>query len=121
MSSGVFVDSTYEMEDGNIIAIRIQPETLALDIDGTNDPPVGAVSIGDLSAKVSGSRRSKGVNARTVTVQFTGAPPAGYAPGGTISLPVLTAAKFIEINKRQAGTYLGVAIRVAGKSSETVN
>jgi len=109
------------MEDGNIIAIRVQPETLELDIDGLNTPPVGAVSIGDLSAKVSGSKRSKGVNARTVTVQFTGVPPAGYAVNGIISLPVLTAAKFIEINKRQAGTYLGAAIRVAGKSAKTVN
>lgn len=121
MSAGSFVDSTYEMNDGNIVAIRVQPETLTLDIDGANAPPIGAVSIGDLSAKVSGSKRAKGVNARTVTVEFTSTVPDGYEPGGIIRLPILTPAQFVSINKRQAGTYLGNPIRVAGKSAETVN
>lgn len=122
MSSGRFEVSTYEMDDGNIIKIRVQPETLAADLGTVNAAPVGAVSVPNLSAKVSGSKRSIGVNARTVTVRFTSTLPDDYSGDDISGIPVLVKATFDAINKGlSTGTYLGQPVTIVGKSAEVVN
>lgn len=122
MSSGRFQVGTYEMDDGNIVKIKIQPETLAADLGSPNIFPVGAITIPNLSAKVSGSKRSIGVNARTVTVRFTDTLPDDYSGDDISGIPVLVKATFDAINKGvSTGTYLGQPVTIVGKSAEVVN
>lgn len=122
MSSGRFQVGTYEMDDGNIVKIKIQPETLAADLGSPNIFPVGAITIPNLSAKVSGSKRSIGVNARTVTVRFTSTLPDDYSGDDISGIPVLVKATFDAINKGvSTGTYLGQPVTIVGKSAEVVN
>lgn len=120
MSAGAFDVTNYELDNGDIQPIRVQPETLALTIEGTaNAAPTGAQTNGNL-VRVSGGRRRIGIKARSVRVKFTAAPPAGgYLAGQIISLPILTKTLYDLIpNAGGTGTYLGVAIRVVGKSSQ---
>lgn len=122
MSAGKFTRSTYESDDGKIRSIRVQPETLAATLGGTaNAAPAGTLTTGLGSAKVSGSRRSLGCNARTVTLQFTGAVPDGYMPESVVTIPILTKALFDAVAKGTTGVYLGVAVIVLFKTPEYVN
>lgn len=123
MSSGGFNLKRYQAsaDTANYHPIRVQPETLALEIAGTaNAEPAGALNAYP-SAVVSRGQRALGLNARTVTVKFVGAGPEGYQAQGTIRLPWLTAATFAPIRKGQTGTYLGQAIEVVGKTPEYAN
>lgn len=120
MSSGAFTRSRYETDAGEIVRIRVQPETLTLAIDGaSNAAPAGAVDAPG-SAKVSGGRRSFGINARLVRVTWTAAPPAGYLAGGTITLPWLVQDTFAALLLGSTGTYLGAAVELTGKTAESV-
>lgn len=123
MSAGKFSRSRYQGDlTTRIYSIRVQPETLLATFTGTANPsPEGGVTE-SVSAKVSGGRRTTGVSARKVRIQFAGeTAPAGYEPGQTISLPILTPALFNSIEKGDLGTYLGQAIIVVGKTPEYVN
>lgn len=121
MSAGAFVRSRYESNSGEIYPIRVQPETLALQIGSTaNAAPTGAITA-EVSARANGSRRTLGMNARSVTVTFTGTPPDGYATNSTLTVPVLTPELWDSAAKGTTGTYLGVAIEVVGKSAEAAN
>lgn len=120
MSEGAFQISKYESDEGGIYAIRVQPETLALTINGTaNAAPAGAVDQEGL-ARVSGSRRRIGIKARLVRFKFTAQPTGGgYEIGETLTLPVLTQATYNAIPRAGGtGTYLGAAIEVIGKSPQ---
>lgn len=120
MSSGAFQPSKYITDFGNVIPIRVQPETLTLEIDQTiNVAPNGDVEDGFPSAKVSGTKRSLGINARTVTVAFT-ASKDGYKDGSPITLPALQPALFQAASYGKTGTYLGSPIRVVGRSAEVI-
>jgi hypothetical protein len=122
MSAGAFTLSRYELDGGDIAPIRVQPETIAAVFapGGANAAPAGAADL-PLFATARGSRRSYGINSRTVRIRFTGAVPDGYAPNSVVSIPVLTPAVY---NAIVAGastvTYLGSDGIVIGKSSETV-
>jgi hypothetical protein len=121
MSAGAFSDSFYESNElGTVHPIRVQPETLALELDGqANEAPDGAGAIGP-SAQVSRGKRSIGINARTVTIQLTAA-LSGYLSGSKITLPWLDPVTYADITpKVTVGTYLGTACKVVGKSAETV-
>ena len=120
MSAGAFVRTRYELDNGDISPIRVQPETLGLTLSGsTNDAPAGAVDrVG--SVNVSRGARSNGVNARMVRVTFTGAPPAGYLANSVIALPWLSQSTFDGLASGDAGTYLGAAIELVGKTPERV-
>jgi len=121
MSSGNFVRSKYESNSGEIYPIRVQPETLALTIAATaNAAPAGAVTA-EVSARANGSRRTLGMNARTVTVAFTATPPDGYATNTTLTVPVMQPALWDNATRGATGTYLGVAVEVVGKSPEYAN
>lgn len=122
MSAGEFVRSVYETNEGNFAAIRVQPETLAASIDSVaNAAGAGPVNQ-EASAQVSKGKRSIGINARTVTLNFTATPPDGYS-GDPVTIPALTPAFYAACNPNSdtaVGTYLGVAVEAVGRSPETV-
>ncbi len=140
MSAGSFVDGFYELNNGDIAAIRVQPETAALVLDTvTNAIPTGPATL-PVSAKVSKTNREIGIGPRTVTIEFTaadgvldvlvqiiargeptGAVPDGYAPNSKITLPWFQAASWNALPPRGAtGTYLAVGVRMTGKSPESI-
>lgn len=123
MSQGKFARARYQSDvPTRIYQIRVQPETLLLTINGTANPSPEGAANQSVSAKVSGGRRTSGISARKVRIQFAGeTAPAGYAAGQIISLPVLTPTLFNAIEKGGLGTYLGQAIVVVGKTPEYVN
>lgn len=115
MSAGVFVVRAYSADYDNTQnhPIQIQPETLALEIGGVaNGDAVGNIN-NPISAVVSKSMRSFGLNARRVTIKFAeGQEPEGYKPGGLITLPWLRPATFQRWPRGTSGTYLGADINV---------
>lgn len=116
MSAGNFILSKYEADSGEIHPIRIQPETIIAD---TNPAPAGAITQ-SLRARVGGSSRTYGLHARKIRVTWT-APathPEGYKDGGTITLPILSAAAYAAINIGQTFNYLANSVTVTGKSPE---
>lgn len=125
MSSGAFTLVRYAASYSaveQIHPIKVQPETTGLTIGGiVNIPPINATT-NKLSAKVSGSKRSLGLTARSVSFKFTGATPqAGlYKADATIRLPWLNPFTS-EISKGATGTYLGEPIIVVGTSPEYAN
>lgn len=122
MSAGGFIRSVYQADDTTLLfPVRVQPETLTLEIDGTANSAGGAAPNQVVSAKVSGGRRELGVTCRKVRFQFLTAAPTGYKLGETISLPVLNPTTYAVIAKGQQGTYLGQAIQVVGKTPEYIN
>ena len=127
MSAGDFLtNAVYETNDGNLVSIRIQPETLTLTLNTVaNSQLAGPIDPSYPSAKVSGGRRTLGINARKVRVKFTGALPPGYSGGkDTISLPVLTLAVFTGYGKGQTGTYTlngtDYDVEFVGKTPEAI-
>lgn len=120
---GSYIFSGYASTDNpaKVYPIRVQPETIALVINGiSNDAPSGGTTE-QVSAKVSGKRRSFGVNARTVTIEFVGTAPTGYKVAQPIRLPILKPDVYAGILKNQSGNYLGSTIRVVGKRPEYIN
>lgn len=120
MSQGVFVVSRYESSLlSEILPIKVQPETLDLDIEGANAPPTGAVTLG-LFASVSVGRRAYGVKARSVSIRWTTAAPPGYKVGGTLRVPIMTESSFDRIQVGDVGGYAGVGVQVTAKQPESV-
>lgn len=123
MSAGAFENSFYELSAENggfIMACRVQPETLAASINSVaNAAPAGPADAPG-SATISQGRRSAGVNMRYVSLKFTASPPTGYS-GDNVRIPVLSPTTFAAWTKGATGTYLGVAVEVAGRVGETVN
>lgn len=119
MSAGAFLLSKYEADNSQILPVRIQPETAALNVGGgANAAPTGAVTPGATFARVSGGNRRYGTRCRSVTIRFTGALPPGYEAGRLLRLPVLTQARYNGITVGGSGAYLGQPIIVVGKSAE---
>lgn len=90
MSAGAFTVSTYESTaTGNVHPIRVQPETLQITLGGTAN--AGAAGTAQLpSAQVSQSKRSLGINARTITFKFPeGGAPEDYKELSPITVPWL--------------------------------
>jgi hypothetical protein len=118
MSQGAFVASRYAADYGTgtqIHPVRVQPETLqlSLTIGGTavlNTAPIGAAT-SPISATITRSRRSLGLNTAKIAFKFTGTPPTGYSANQRLVLPALNkpirAATFGTV-----GTYLGAAVQV---------
>lgn len=120
MSSGRFEQSFYELNNGSVAKIAVQEETLLLSLGGsTNTAATGPADLPS-SAVVSRGRRSKGINARLVRIQFTASPPVGYAENEVISLPWLRPSTFDALNPGATGTYLSTACRLVGKTGEAV-
>jgi hypothetical protein len=85
MSSGNFVNSFYEANNGDIYAIRLQPET----IDAAFNPAPAGPADQPTRARVSGSRRGYGMFARMANFsRQVGTPPNAVSVG--LRLPILT-------------------------------
>lgn len=126
MSAGSTILSVYDSDGGNSFNIRVQPETLTLTLATVaNAAGTGTPAAGLPSAKVSGGRRSIGVNARLIRVRFTGTLPPGYKMDGIIALPVLQQSVFNGYAKGQTGTYTlnttNYDVIAVGKTPETIN
>lgn len=120
MSAGNFVRSRYESDNGGVYRIRIQPETAAATIAGSvNAAPAGAIDQ-TVSARIGGGNRQIGVKARSVSIAWTGAPPAGYAANELVRVAVLTPAVYNGANLGDAVTYLGSSAEIVGKNPERV-
>lgn len=122
MSSGAFENTFYEVSaenGGDIMRARVQPETLAASIGSTANAGATGPATAPGSAVISRGRQSRGVNMRYVTVRWTSDPPADY-DGLTARIPVLTPATFTAWTLGATGTYLGTAVEVVGRNSETV-
>lgn len=123
MSAGAFLYSKYQASDSNgggIYRIRIQPETQALTIATVANSPPGGATNQKVSAKVSGGKRSIGMNAGKVYFRFSSTVPDGYKPDGILACPTLTPTFAALCEAGATGTYLGQSIVVIGRSSETV-
>lgn len=118
MSAGPFSRSFYADDDGEIHPIRLQPETLAATFAGTANAAPAGPATSDISARVSGSRRGKGLFARYVTIAFTATPPTGYAVGGRYKIAVPSKTIYDAIALNGACNYLGVAGQVISKTAE---
>lgn len=124
MSTGAFVASKYEDSlNGDIHPIRVQPETLTLNIGGTaNAAPAGDIN-SQLRAFSSSRRRRGAVCARKVGLVVTASGTNGYEVGSTLYVPVLqplTLAGYLD-PADQTGTYNGATVRVIGSSGERYN
>ena len=121
MSQGSFLIVNYESNKlGTIHPIRIQPETLTLNIGAvSNAAPAGTAILP--SAQVSQGKRKKGLNSRSVTFKFApGDEPTGYKAESPITLPWLQDnSAFDGAFAGQTGTYQGVAISIVGVANET--
>lgn len=125
MSSGNFVRSRYAAtyEDGAIHPIRVQQETIDLNLTGgptvTNAPPVGAIN-NPISAMVSRSGRGLGLRPRRATFQLTGTAPTGYAEDSIVTLPILNATLFAALSNGTSVDYLGTTWEVVSTDVEDV-
>lgn len=121
MSNGPFEFTIYEKNDGVLVGIRLQPETLTLTLDGVaNTAPTGVAADGYPSAQTSQSRRAIGINARRVTCVYTSA-ATGDLPGLRITLPWLVVATFNALPRNALGTYNGEPVRLANTLGEEIN
>lgn len=119
MSAGAFTQTTYELNNGDVCAIRVQPETLAANIGAANAAPTAARTL-PVTAKVSKGNRGFGIKPRTVALKFTTGAPAGYKADSIITIPILQAANWDAINDGDTGSYLGGTVQVVYKSPERV-
>jgi len=122
MSAGQFDREFYQMSTENggyVLSCRVQPETVAAEIDSVaNDGATGPATAPG-SATISQGRRTAGVNMRYVTLAWTSTPPTGYS-GDNVRIPVLTPATFASWTLGATGTYLGKGVEVVGRVGETV-
>lgn len=120
MSAGAFTRGKYQDNDLNIRPIRVQPETIAMEINNVaNVQPSGAIDTSG-AAQTNRSKRAYGVHARTVTIVFPTTAPGGYLVNSPIRLPILTAAVWDGIITGQAVEYLGGDAIVISKSPELI-
>lgn len=124
MSSGEFNYVKYETNKGLVVPVKIQPETLTLTLNSVaNTGGTGTITVGAPSARVGGSKKQIGINARTVTVRLTAdgtGENAQMKKGSLIRLPVFLAATYDAYTKGDVGTYKGIAVEYAGHSAENV-
>lgn len=121
MSAGLFETGKYQDNQGNIYRCRVQPETKALVINSVaNTYPSGDVDQrGRLRLRK--GRREFGVHARFVTLRLpSSSPPAGYAAGGLVTVPLFQSAIFTEAESQTSATYLGVTCEIISATPEFV-
>lgn len=120
MSAGGFVSARYAANNGDVHPIRVQPETLSLNIGAANSSATGEIT-NRIRAKISKGNREIGIRPRGVVVRFTATVPDGYKADQTYRVPILTRSVFDGIEEDDTGTYLGSAVRVVSKYEEDVN
>jgi len=120
MSAGAFEIGRYINNDGVVFGCRAQPESKALVVATVaNAYPVGVVTA-PVQARLSGGKRRIGMTARTVTLNWTGAAPAGYQAGRSIRVPCFGQAIYNAATFGAVGTYLALPVTVVGRSPERI-
>lgn len=119
--AGAFVRTRYECDDGTIALMRLQPETLAATVDGTANASATGTVTAKARVRARKGAREYGTAARLITIAWTAAPPDGYKPGATLTIPIMQPAVFNGISLLDAGTYQGAAMEVIGKDAEDVD
>ncbi len=122
MSAGKFSNSFYALSTENggaVVRARVQPETIAATIGGAANVGAAGPATAPGSAVISRGRQSRGVNMRYATLKWTAGAPTNY-DGLTVKIPVLTPTTFASWTLGATGTYLGSAVEVVGRNSETV-
>ena len=119
MAIGPFSLSKYQMDNGDIHSVRIQPETLTLTLNAVVNAAPAGTTILPPRARVGGSRRSYGIHTRTATIKLTAAGPSGGV-GSLIRLPILTSTVFQGLVAGQTGTYNTSACQLVGTSPEKI-
>jgi len=122
MSAGSFTFATYgaSYEAGVTHPIRVQPETLEAAVGATSNDELVGDPTNPISARVSGSKRSLGLVARSVTLRVVGSPPTNYSDNSITRIPILDPANFSVFSvKGTAVTYLGTTWEVVGSSAES--
>ena len=118
---GVFENAGYVSDSGQFAyGVRYQPETLTLSISGIQNALQRSQYIGLPRIRCSGSRRRSDPVARRVVIQFTGAVPSGYAPGGIHTLPWFNRDNFAGLAVNSSGTYVDSPIILLRKILEKV-
>jgi hypothetical protein len=125
MSAGKPTTAVYEVATPpgtGRASITVQPETLALTIDGTanagSSDPVNQLA----SVNAGGTRRETGISAYRVRLKWTGSIPDNYDPTGIITLPLLNAAIRAKASVKDAvGVYLSQPVQVVGVTPEYIN
>ncbi len=123
MSAGAFQVVNYQFSNGSLGSIRIQPETqTTLTIGGEANTEVAGARDVPRRVTVSGGRRRAGLlYARLVRLTWTGAAPAGYKAGSTVTVPLINNAIYAAASQPDAtGTYLGAGVRVVGVSPKPI-
>jgi len=121
MSAGVFSTARYVSDAGYVYPCKTQETTLGLVVGSTtNASGTGTIVAGTPSARLNGSKRTIGVNARSISVKFNGAAPTGYKDGSTIRVPIFTKANWDAIAKGGAATYIATGATVVGKTPEYI-
>lgn len=122
MSAGPFSISFYTTDDGNVMPITVQPETLAAAIGAATNAGAAGPATGNFgSVSVGQGKRTNGVNARLVRFRFpSGSEPDGYAPNSTLVIPALNDAFYAAATRGASITYLGATGQVIGRTGETI-
>lgn len=120
MSAGAFLRTFYELDNGDIAAIRVQPETVAMTIGGVQNAAATGPATVPSSAVVSKGRRSRGINARLVRIVFPTTAPAGYLVNSPIALPWLDPGTFASLTPNATVAYLGASGILVGRTAESV-
>lgn len=125
MSAGAFDIVRYETDLGNIVPIRLQPETLQATFNSVLNAAGGTgattFSPGFPSAMVSKSRRGLGIHCRTVNVRITAGLPSGYLNNQTYRIPCPNKTVFNGVVRGQTAGYLGGTGIVVSTSGEDIN
>lgn len=115
MSAGRFQRFFYETNAGDIASIKLQPET----VTGANPSATGPANL-PVTAKVTKGVREYGIGARSVSLNSTEAPPAGYKPEQILRVPILTESVWDALVVGNSFTYLGVSMPIVGKNPERI-
>lgn len=131
MSAGAFTNAVYQantFSTSTNLAIRVQPETLALSWTDPDDAQViitnnsidGTVSL-PIRATVSRNKRRVGVHARYVYIKADNPAPTGYIAGSVIKLPIMAENDWNAIRPGFTKcTYLGTTWTFIGREPERI-
>lgn len=121
MSSGDFIRSIYETNNGDFARVKVQPETeLATTGTVANDAGAGPVNI-PTRAKVSRGAREIGILPRRIGIVFeTGQAPTGYKENSVYYIPALTRAFYDAVVEGSEITYLQNSALVVSKLEESI-
>ena len=119
MAAGSFLSTVYQAnQSARRYKVKVKADTESLTIGAVVNAPVGGIPTEQVSAQVGGSRRGIGMHARHVTLEFTAALPTGFVTGSTVTVPILKPDVFDALNGGEAGSYLGVPVKVIGLTPE---